>query len=194
MTTTSCCYMHESIIQGYTSKTPSGDFITLHRSNNEAKNKKKKSHKIRLCSTGGEFPSKQLGPVESNLQGLICVEYQFNAQMHFGKVRAINGLIIRAVENIVIREGRRKKELKWNAVVNFEREKSSAAASRTRSLGGTRGSFYIDVAQSSGNILCALSPDSSRVVFSGDSSSKSTLRWFACISPESRATAPSVFN
>lgn len=37
-----------------------------------------------MSSIGGEF-IQQLGPVEWNLRGLICVEYQFNAQMHFWK-------------------------------------------------------------------------------------------------------------
>lgn len=37
-----------------------------------------------MSSIGGEF-IQQLGRVEWNLQGLICVEYQFNAQMHLWK-------------------------------------------------------------------------------------------------------------
>lgn len=57
--------------------------IMLHESNNEGKQNPIKSDCVSLMSSiGGEF-IQQLGPVERNLRGLICVEYQFNAQMHF---------------------------------------------------------------------------------------------------------------
>lgn len=62
------------------------NIIMLHESNNGGgeKNPIKYDCVSLMSSIGGEF-IQQLGPVEWNLRGLICVEYQFNAQMHFWK-------------------------------------------------------------------------------------------------------------
>lgn len=58
--------------------------ITHHESNNEGEKKKPiKSDCVSLPSSISGGFIQQLGPVERNLRGLICVEYQFNAQMHF---------------------------------------------------------------------------------------------------------------
>lgn len=59
--------------------------VKLQETNNEDQKNSIKSDCVSLMISINSKSTQQLETIEGNLQGLICVEYQFSAQMHFRK-------------------------------------------------------------------------------------------------------------
>lgn len=59
--------------------------VKLQETNNEDQKNPIKSDCVSLMISIDSKSTQQLETIEGNLQGLICVEYQFSAQMHFRK-------------------------------------------------------------------------------------------------------------